>query len=330
MSRKYTHTIPTVVLARYWILTGLAALVVHSFIGSVSLESSKADTATVRAPAQRNIPRPSSLCVITVTAWSNHGLLDQWRDTLLTTNPDISCIVWFVADNPIPWNPVHNTAVQNIRAMMEPKMHLVTADELLVQIASSVSLHQQAFLYDSHEFAAALKPLAFQYAFHALSAQSVLYLECDYWIRDTLPAAIASLARANDYAVVVLPNWNVQRGQEGWSQLVTEWQRFGCVALKHTPSTMAFLQWQTQELSQTYPSTYKGDLWSRMTAFFNASDILELDPAMFCSMDKCAYDRVRLLGSWPEKSNGPYTNGTTNNHSPSVALFFRTGAARES
>jgi hypothetical protein len=258
-----------------------------------------------------------------------HGLLDQWRDSLLTTNPDISCIVWFVADNPIPWNPVHKTAVQNIRAMMEPKMHLVTADELLVfQIASSVSLHQQAFLYDSHEFAAALKPLAFQYAFHALSAQSVLYLECDYWIRDTLPAAIASLARANDYAAVVLPNWNVQRGQEGWSQLATEWHRFGCVALKHTPSTMAFLQWQTQELSQTYPSTYKGDLWSRMTAFFNASDILELDPAMFCSMDKCAYDRVRLLGSWPEKSYGPYTNGTTNNHSPPVALFHFSGLAQ--
>jgi hypothetical protein len=95
----------------------------------------------------------------------------------------------------MPWNQGHNATIQRIRAAMEPKVHLVTVDELLVQTANNVSLHQQAFLYDSHEFAAALKPLAFSYAFQVLHAQSALYLECDYWIRDTLPAAIASLAK---------------------------------------------------------------------------------------------------------------------------------------
>jgi glycosyltransferase involved in cell wall biosynthesis len=92
---------------------------------------------------------------------------------------------------------------------------------------------------------------------------------------------------------------------------------------------MAFLQWQRHELDQTYSSTYNGDLWSRgIAAFFNATDIHELDAAVFCSIDDCAHDRVRFLGSWSERSTGPYTNETANNHSPSVALFHFAGLAQ--
>jgi hypothetical protein len=243
------------------------------------------------------------------------------------TSPDISCIVWFVADNPMAWNPVRNAAIRKIRArMVKPKMHLVTVDELLVHAASNASLHQQAFLFVRHEFAAALKPLAFQYAFQALRAQSVLYLECDYWIRDILPVAITSSAREPN-SVVVLPRWNVSRKM---ASLTTEWKRLNCVALKDTPSTMAFLQWLRQEFDHTYQSIYKGDMWSRgIAAFFNDSDIRELNYSVFCSMDDCAHGRrPLLLLTLPEMSNGHVTDGTANNHSPSAALFHFAGLAQ--
>ena len=52
-------------------------------------------------------------CILTISAWNNWGFVKTFFKTAKEANPQLDCFVWFVADNPDPWDPKTKDLVEN-------------------------------------------------------------------------------------------------------------------------------------------------------------------------------------------------------------------------
>jgi hypothetical protein len=190
-----------------------------------------------------------STCILTISAWNNFGFVKSFFKTAKETNPKLTCHVWFVADNPDPWNPETKELVENhLKPEIPEDWIVLTLND--IQPLVDYHLAELALRFDLVCFNTAVKPLAFKWIFSKTKADKVMYFDNDIWIMQPLTTIVGLLEK---HSFVVTPHMVHPYEVDGKHQderniAQAGIMNFGFVGLSKSESTSTFLDWWAQRL----------------------------------------------------------------------------------
>eukprot|EP00931_Biecheleriopsis_adriatica_P113141 TRINITY_DN8808_c0_g2_i4.p1 TRINITY_DN8808_c0_g2~~TRINITY_DN8808_c0_g2_i4.p1 ORF type:complete len:883 (-),score=116.27 TRINITY_DN8808_c0_g2_i4:416-3064(-) len=176
-----------------WMIACVAGWVVFAILGMLRTTFELSDEDRIATPR-------SNVCVFTISRFAEYGSVKVFFNNVERTNPNITCIVWVVADNTAPWGAA-KASFDHISSEFPKRWHLVTLDHMQKQM--DFSYKELAFRYDKTCLGRAVKPIAFKHIFHELSATKVMYFDSDIWIMQPLTYIVTALDR---YSLVVTPH----------------------------------------------------------------------------------------------------------------------------
>lgn len=181
-------------------------------------------------------------CIVTISAWNNFGFVRAFFDAAVTSNPDIKCRLWVVADRPSP------VPVLISEILSSQPFEVVTLDDL--RVLSPFNIDELAMKFDMVEFSTTIKPLVFLYLFQVKRIDYAMYFDNDCWLTDSLDDLLHQLQKR---MVVATPHIGTPLPQDGKSQIDLNILKagvlnFGFVAFSKSPRSIQFLTWWYERL----------------------------------------------------------------------------------
>lgn len=114
----------------------------------------------------------------TISAFNNYGFVKSFLSRVEALHPDITCLIWVVADNRQVWGAQADKSLPSkILDDLPKRWHSVMVEEL--QPHMNFSFLELAFRYDLQCFNTAIKPAAFKFIFDRYKPSKILYFDND-------------------------------------------------------------------------------------------------------------------------------------------------------
>jgi glycosyltransferase involved in cell wall biosynthesis len=274
---KKAFTGPRVIMGYviFFVFAVLSTLVIHRLLATHQV-SQKEDAIShhlhLRSPATKT-------CVIAVSPWKNFGFVSTLHDTLQESNPHIECFVWFVADKPVSSTPEDDSSMpmEDILKNAASRNFQVVQLDMLQQHVETHQLWEAAFKCEPDDFAEAIKPFAFRFAFEHLKADKTLYFDSNVWIAGSLGRVQEEL---ESHSVVLTPQITEPIGLDGkfptdYDILQSGVFSHGFLAFRNTPQVSMFLDSWEQNLSKTNcrDLAYDQPYQEFIPSFFQSTDL---------------------------------------------------------
>ncbi|CAK9088877.1 Glycos_transf_1 domain-containing protein [Durusdinium trenchii] len=204
---------------------------------------------TGRSQILHSVGLPDKTCLFTISAFNNYGFVKSFLSRVEALHPDITCLIWVVADNRQVWGAQADKSLPSkILDDLPKRWHSVMVEEL--QPHMNFSFLELAFRYDLQCFNTAIKPAAFKFIFDRYKPSKILYFDNDIWIMQPLTAIMDAL---EEYSLVITPHatqpFPIDGKQQDERQIILAGQfNFGFVGLAATATTFQWLDFWGERL----------------------------------------------------------------------------------
>ena len=260
-------------------------------------------------------------CTFTVSNWNNYHSVGVFFINILKSNPDVSCIVWVVADTPVPMSSSREEILSRLVDTVRSKLRVVTTSDLYSLPQSNRTryyIDELAFKYTPTEFAMVLKPLAFLYLFEVLYANAAVYLDTDVWVASSY-REVVEIMTVHQRSVVLTVLSAEPFPEDGAYQKDLNVLRTGInsgsfIAFKHSHTALRYLHWWFGQISHFgYKDYSKGMHFDRiwheiLCALMDHHDFyISRDPRHNFGYWTLHYtqERVKMVGDVPHFADQP-------------------------
>lgn len=312
-----------------WTTLQLLSTIINSFIliaiSQSGIERDTVASSIVIAPPPPPRVNTSGTCILTISAWNNFGFVQTFFKSAHAIHPEITCLVWGVADS-----PGTEDEVKKYLAFLTPEIRSIftIVPSIYLEKLVDFTMQELAMKFDLVEFSTTVKPLMFRYVFEVMKAEIVMFFDNDVWITDYLDEIVSHLRYRSCVITphIIEPIPMDKLKQTDLQILRAGIMNFGFVAFSNTPASHKFLVWWSERLRfYGYVDLAKGmhfdQNWSNfIPAFFDHEDYFVIRDHRY----NIAYWNLHYTGKTLKMVDGmPNINGqkTVFIHFSGVSLF---------